>query len=269
MVRNIRGIQLHRCTSTWKEPPECRQFIKKDVYPMWMRASGQTNPGEQVNRARLTDAEVNNKCIRDKKEMKRVHWREESQLAEIRYFDFDPEERANMSRMKEYFDHIGQCRGIQLRLRQRESAPVNLVKDATTTQKRKENLNCISPSNMANSDHAGVRRDTKNNQHDSDPTIKTTGHMKSRQISLPALWTVEEMEAAQEVDSDISLVMKAKQNGAPRPPWVEVSPLSKSAKTYWAEWDRLEVRNGILHRRWESNIGKVIKWQMVVPVKYI
>ena len=161
----------------------------------------------------------------------RVHWQEP--LIEIQYFEYDPEERSNMSRVKEYYDHIGQCRITKLKVNQKDSEPK------------------VAPTNMT----------TEAKDMGGAP-------IKTRQVNIPPLWTKDEMVAEQETDPDMSLVMKAKQTGAPRPSWKDISPLSKSAKTYWAEWDRLETRDGMLHRRWESHDGKVIRWQLLVPQKY-
>ncbi|GFV78938.1 retrovirus-related Pol polyprotein from transposon 412 [Trichonephila clavipes] len=36
-------------------------------------------------------------------------------------------------------------------------------------------------------------------------------------------------------------------------------------KRYWALWDSLRLRNGVLHRKWESEDGKTFKWQIILP----
>ena len=37
-------------------------------------------------------------------------------------------------------------------------------------------------------------------------------------------------------------------------------------KHLWSNWDRLVLKNGVLYRRWESNDGSQIRWQLVVPL---
>ena len=44
--------------------------------------------------------------------------------------------------------------------------------------------------------------------------------------------------------------------------------MSKAAKAYYLEWDRLELREEVLYRRWESDDGKTIKRQLIIPDKY-
>ena len=97
---------------------------------------------------------------------------------------------------------------------------------------------------------------------------KSVGSGGVRLVTLNFLWNEPEMMTAQETDPDHSLIMKAKQRNAPKPKWEEVSPLSKAAKCYWAQWDRLELRNGMLHCRWESADRRIERWQLVVPEKY-
>ena len=42
-------------------------------------------------------------------------------------------------------------------------------------------------------------------------------------------------------------------------------PGDEVIKRYWAQWERLEMRNGMLYRRWESERGDKITWQLVLP----
>ena len=97
---------------------------------------------------------------------------------------------------------------------------------------------------------------------------RPTGNKYVRLVTMNSLWSAEEMKTAQESDPDLSLIVKAKQKGGPRPEWEEISPLSKTAKCYWAQWDRLELRNEMLHSKWESGDGKTERWQLVVPHSY-
>ena len=50
-----------------------------------------------------------------------------------------------------------------------------------------------------------------------------------------------------------------------RPAWESISAESNAVKTYWAQWDRLALRDGVLYRRWESEAGEEIRWQLLVP----
>ena len=40
---------------------------------------------------------------------------------------------------------------------------------------------------------------------------------------------------------------------------------SPTVKSYWAQWDRLSLREGVLYRQWESASGDKEHWQLIVP----
>ena len=67
-------------------------------------------------------------------------------------------------------------------------------------------------------------------------------------ITSSSRWTCEEMKEAQRNDPDLSIILKGNENGQ-KPVPTEISPLSKTAKVYYMEWDRIELREGMLHRR--------------------
>ena len=76
---------------------------------------------------------------------------------------------------------------------------------------------------------------------------------------------VEAMRAAQLADKTMSWVIRAKEEDSSRPEWKTVSNLPAPNKTYWSQWDQLTVREGLLQRRWESDDGKSVRWQLVLP----
>ncbi|MGG6496149.1 UNVERIFIED_CONTAM: hypothetical protein NY603_24855, partial [Bacteroidetes bacterium 56_B9] len=50
-----------------------------------------------------------------------------------------------------------------------------------------------------------------------------------------------------------------------RPSWQNIAPFSPVTKRYWALWDSLRLRNGVLYRQWESDDGKTSRWQLLLP----
>ena len=79
------------------------------------------------------------------------------------------------------------------------------------------------------------------------------------------IWTRQELRDMQMADPDISLLVGWKESSKPRPEWPSVSQGCCAVKAYWSQWDRLEVLNGVLYRRWESDAGDATQWQLVVP----
>ncbi|KAJ8703953.1 hypothetical protein PYW07_013247 [Mythimna separata] len=69
---------------------------------------------------------------------------------------------------------------------------------------------------------------------------------------------------SQEEDDDIRPILDWKRSGT-RPQWNEVSSHSPVTKSYWAQWDSLVLENDVLCRKWESNDGKEVTTQVIVP----
>ena len=70
---------------------------------------------------------------------------------------------------------------------------------------------------------------------------------------------------AQEKDETMGWLLKAKRELGVRPSWDAVTPATTTTKTYWLSWDRIALRDGVLCRRWESDTGAEIRWQILLP----
>ncbi len=75
-----------------------------------------------------------------------------------------------------------------------------------------------------------------------------------------------DLRQAQEEDPDTGPLLHWVKSGT-RPPWKEVSSFNEIVKCYWAQWDSLRLRDGILYRQWESPDGSKTVWQIVMPQK--
>ena len=65
----------------------------------------------------------------------------------------------------------------------------------------------------------------------------------------------------------MSWIVKSKEELSSRPLWETVSGTSAAHKTLWSLWDQLQMRNGVLCRRWESDDEKSVTWRLVLPRK--
>ena len=74
-----------------------------------------------------------------------------------------------------------------------------------------------------------------------------------------------DLRASQIADDDLKKIITWKESCHSRPAWKDVSIENKPVKTYWSQWDRLSLRNGVLCRRWESEAGDEVRWQFVIP----
>ncbi|GBM30450.1 hypothetical protein AVEN_203021-1 [Araneus ventricosus] len=79
-------------------------------------------------------------------------------------------------------------------------------------------------------------------------------------ISVKVLTT--EVQKAQLEDPAIRPILEKKLNSEDRPSWQEITPESPATKRYWALWDSLHLKNGVLYRKWESDDGSFCRWQL-------
>ena len=78
-------------------------------------------------------------------------------------------------------------------------------------------------------------------------------------------WQLDEIRAEQLKDPDIAPIMLQVEQNRSRPNWQMISAESENAKMLWAQYDRLQVQNGMLYRRWENTESTVVTWQIIIP----
>ncbi|GBN07555.1 hypothetical protein AVEN_142001-1, partial [Araneus ventricosus] len=66
-------------------------------------------------------------------------------------------------------------------------------------------------------------------------------------------------------DPVIRPILEKKLNSEDRPYWLEIAPESPATKRYWALWDSLHLKDGVLYRKWESDDGSSCRWQLILP----
>ncbi|GBM71555.1 Retrovirus-related Pol polyprotein from transposon 297 [Araneus ventricosus] len=59
--------------------------------------------------------------------------------------------------------------------------------------------------------------------------------------------------------------LEKKLNSEDRPSWQEIAPESPATKPYWALWGLLNLKDGVLYRKWESDDGSSCRWQLILP----
>ena len=65
---------------------------------------------------------------------------------------------------------------------------------------------------------------------------------------------VDILRTEQMKDEDLKRIIEFKEAGD-RPEWSEISNLSTTFKYYWARWNVLHLRAGVLYRKWERFDG--------------
>ena len=78
-------------------------------------------------------------------------------------------------------------------------------------------------------------------------------------------WTAADLQSRQAADPDLKPILSWKQNQTSQPTPQEVQGVSKATKSLWARWNRLQLQNGVLYRRWETEDGRGTWLQLVLP----
>ncbi|GFU61676.1 retrovirus-related Pol polyprotein from transposon 412 [Trichonephila clavipes] len=91
-----------------------------------------------------------------------------------------------------------------------------------------------------------------------------------RQVTAPStsaldLWSDESVQKDQLADPEIKPLIEFKESSDEKPSWQDIAPFHPTTKRYWALWDSLHLRNGVLYRKWESDDGKTFRWQLILP----
>ena len=81
-------------------------------------------------------------------------------------------------------------------------------------------------------------------------------------------WASEAMLAAQAEKVEIKDLCGWLHDSSQPPALGDVQPPSGTMKTYLQQWSMLRLREGLLHRRWESADGLQVVCQRIPPVKY-
>jgi len=105
---------------------------------------------------------------------------------------------------------------------------------------------------------------TESEEHDglqekktkSTPVVETQPNWTScSTVKLQPTWTSEYLKDQQMQDNLLQSFIQLKRSNEKRPQWEDVSDRSPALKSLWTQWDRLEFRDGVLYRRWESDKG--------------
>jgi len=78
-------------------------------------------------------------------------------------------------------------------------------------------------------------------------------------------WSLAGIQKEQQADRDIKYIYKLLQQSTVKPTWESVALSSHDVMTLWAQWPRLQIKDGLLKRRFESSDGLSVHWPVVWP----
>ncbi|GFX18746.1 retrovirus-related Pol polyprotein from transposon 412 [Trichonephila clavipes] len=122
-------------------------------------------------------------------------------------------------------------------------------------------------SSHGNADALSRRPCPENCRHCS--RVETKYDYAIRQITTstatpPDPWSDEKVREDQMADPDIKPLIEFMESSSNKPSWQDISAYSPTTKQYWALWNSLHLRNGVLYRKFESEDGKTFRWQLVL-----
>ncbi|GFX28125.1 hypothetical protein TNCV_424521 [Trichonephila clavipes] len=94
---------------------------------------------------------------------------------------------------------------------------------------------------------------------------QTVRHVTTPSTSALDPWTDESIRKDQLADPEIKPILKFKESSDEKPSWQDIAPFHPTTKRYWALWDSLHLRNGVVYRKWESDDGKTFRGQLILP----
>ena len=81
-------------------------------------------------------------------------------------------------------------------------------------------------------------------------------------------WSSPNLAEASRIDPELSTFYKLFSENDGQAPWADVVGSDKISKSYWVQWDRLRLHEGVLYRLWESADGLHKRWQLIPPMCY-
>jgi len=91
---------------------------------------------------------------------------------------------------------------------------------------------------------------------------KQSSELTNNQVLLDG-WDPVEIGTSQDGDPGIGRIKVALESDQPRPNWSDISAEMSELKTLWRQWDRLEIRAGMMYRKFDE--GGEILYQLVTP----
>ena len=108
-------------------------------------------------------------------------------------------------------------------------------------------------------------------QRDETEIPETPGALRTdaalRLLAFVPPWPLSKVRELQLDDIAVGPLLRIKEVHEDQPTWSMISDWHPQAKSYWAQWNQLVIREGVLYRKWEETDGSRVRWQMVVPRK--
>ncbi len=78
-------------------------------------------------------------------------------------------------------------------------------------------------------------------------------------------WTQEELREQQRADSTLGLLISWMEQAGERPPEATVAGTDRRMRSLWAQWNQVELVDGLLYRRWRETTTGSPRRQLIIP----
>jgi len=102
-------------------------------------------------------------------------------------------------------------------------------------------------------------------EHETLLRICATRSTTQEVVAAAEMFTTEVLIEAQSADEDISPVVRWFATSKNRPEWKQLETESEKTRTLWAQFDSLELKDGVLYRRFYRPDGTISHLQLIVP----
>ncbi|KAG7172806.1 hypothetical protein Hamer_G007053, partial [Homarus americanus] len=100
-----------------------------------------------------------------------------------------------------------------------------------------------------------------------DPCILGLDYLLRRERQFPRSVAEEGLEKLQLEDQEVRPMVEWMNQSSVRPAWETISGASPMTKNYWAQWDALRLKDGLLQCQWVTTNGLNRFWQTLLPRK--
>ena len=104
----------------------------------------------------------------------------------------------------------------------------------------------------------GINKITK------EPEIMDTEKQDTEESEESHDWNLEEISEHQQKDEVLGILWAMKNEDTEKPKWEQISAQNQTLKVYWAQWEKIQLRCGVLYRIWISKTKGEI-WQLLLP----
>ena len=136
---------------------------------------------------------------------------------------------------------------------EREKGPSHNPVELQQTDKNENGIELTQNSQQDEPVHEKVRAVTRSQQ----PEVRNSHLLMG--------WEPSTLRQQQLSDETIGPIMAAKEASQGRPAWESISAKQTHLKTLWSQWDRLELYDGMLYRKFEIEGTNGSKLQLILP----